>query len=125
MTESLLLQAQSLRLKGDMNGSIDLLRIVLSQCNSDLRVVGERSARSMDTTTTRKIRQMASYQLALLLLQISGRSQFVNKGETNSSKSDEYEADGLLWKLGYRLRLSSLAFGYPSISGHIRFAHTN
>ena len=50
--------------------------------------------------------QMASYQLALLLLQKSGRSR--------DDKASEVEADNILSKLGYRSRLSAKAFGYPT-----------
>ena len=37
MTENLLLQAQTLRIEGIIDASIDLLRVVISQCNSDLQ----------------------------------------------------------------------------------------
>eukprot|EP00956_Cyclotella_meneghiniana_P043358 scaffold266302_cov225-Cyclotella_meneghiniana.AAC.1 len=64
---------------------------------------------------------MAAYQLALLLLQRSGRySYMMSKDEDDGSASnnavnqDETEADQLLSKLGYKLRLSIKSFGYPS-----------
>lgn len=111
MTESLLLESQSLRLEGDIDASINLLRIVLSQCTSDIE------ADSSALTTTRKMRQMAAYQLALLLLQRSGRHQYnmlsSDISGSDTTTVDEKEADELLNKLGYKLRLSSSAFGYP------------
>ena len=119
MTESLLLEAQSLRLEGDIDTSIDLLKTVVSQCNSDLASQqnhttdgnGDRSTTNADTVhNTRQLRQVAAYQLALLLLQRSGRMRV---GEVDTGKGDENEADELLWQLGYRLRLSKMAFGYP------------
>ena len=113
MTENLLLQAQSLRLEGEMDAAIDLLRVVISQCNSDLQHI-DSSREESHSKTTRQLRQMASYQLALLLLQRSGRKQGCNTTGNvhDDTRNDGYEADQLLWKLGYRLRLSTAAFGY-------------
>ena len=118
MTESLLLEAQSLRLEGDIDASIDLLKTVLSQCNSDL-VPRQQNHTTRSTTNADKVhntgqlRQVAAYQLALLLLQRSGRMRV---SEVDTGKGDEKEADELLWRLGYRLRLSKTAFGYPLCS---------
>ena len=116
MTENLLLQAQSLRLEGDLDTAIDLLRVVVSQCNSDLQQTDSREeTNSMNNKTTNQLRQMASYQLALHLLQRSGRKKD-SKSTSNvhdDTRNDEYEADDLLWRFGYRLRLSKAAFGYP------------
>mmetsp|Transcript_17420 Transcript_17420/g.36745 ORF Transcript_17420/g.36745 Transcript_17420/m.36745 type:complete len:581 (-) Transcript_17420:147-1889(-) len=142
MTESLLLEAQSLRSEGEHDDSIDLLRTVLSQCNSDLRRLAQRGVlhgtiddacksdgsemnaeQATTLITTRQLRQTAAYQLALQLLQRAGVQQHRNNiniahpikcHESLSVREDEREADRLLWKLGYRLRLSSLALGYPS-----------
>ena len=122
MTENLLLHAQSLREEGDMDASIDLLRVVIAQCNSDGHKARQRTKERdrhrliddnyvegdiLDVGTIGQIRQMAAYQLALLLLQRSGRKRCNSLGDI-----DEKEADELLWKLGYRLRLSKMAFGY-------------
>jgi hypothetical protein len=128
MTENLLLQAQTLRIEGVIDASIDLLRVVISQCNSDLQHTDgnsgdnddqssavEDEGESKSNTTTKHLRQMASYQLALLLLQRSGRVYRWNANNNNES-DDEVEADTLLLKLGYRLRLSKIAFGYPICS---------
>ncbi|KAL7552256.1 hypothetical protein ACHAWF_015491 [Thalassiosira exigua] len=153
MTESLLLQAQSLRLEGELDASIDLLRTVLSQCASDLRARRDgRAAASrdgdggggdgggdaddlrgcdgvggpshFDDDVARGLGRTAAYQLALLLLQRDGRRRHGNsiararandddEGSTAPGTTDEIEADRILWELGYRLRLSSLALGYP------------
>ena len=120
MTESLLLEAQSLRLEGDLDAAIDTLRTVLSQRNSDIR----KSEDQYVPKIVWQMRQMGSYQLALLLLQRSGRFLYSNHGEDdatidraeaeNKHSKDKVEADELLWKLGYRMRLSRKAFGYPS-----------
>ncbi|KAL7438153.1 hypothetical protein ACHAXH_008410 [Discostella pseudostelligera] len=122
MTENLLLHAQSLREEGDMDASIDLLRVVIAQCNSDGHKARQRTIERdrhrliddnyvegdiLDVGTIGQIRQMSAYQLALLLLQRSGRKRCNSLGDI-----DEKEADELLWKLGYRLRLSKMAFGY-------------
>ena len=130
MTENLLLHAQSLREDGDLDASIDLLRVVISQCNSDARKGEEARYRVADThnaegriqhvNTIEKIRQTAAYQLALLLLQRSGRQ---SSNETDDI--DEREADNLLWRLGYRLRLSKNAFGYPRCSNCRQLAAVN
>merc|ERR1712194_417711 len=116
MTQSLLLQAQSLRLEGESDASIDLLRIVLSQCDADLRSVHHTDdddnsddcshpQRQHIMDTTRQINQMGSYQLALLLLQRSGRPNLHPDGSsrtndnnasadrTGTSKKDVHEAD--------------------------------
>lgn len=92
------MEAQSLRLEGDIDGSIALLRVVIAQCNAD--------ATDAKHLMTHDLWQMASYQLALLLLQKSGRY-------SDDQARSESEADDILVKLGYRLRLSSQAFGYP------------
>ena len=129
MSESLLLQAQSLRLEGELDTSVDLLRVVLSQCNSDLRGKDEEGEagrtdesrsnqqqlqqESPGVATTRRLRNVAAYQLALLLLQRSGRQIMYGSSPSTPHCNDENEADELLWKLGYRLRLSNRAFGYP------------
>ncbi|KAL3790172.1 hypothetical protein ACHAWO_012954 [Cyclotella atomus] len=143
MTESLLLQAQSLRLDGDIHTSIHLLRTVLSQCNSDIQAAAASSVAAtaadggediaadiaMKMKAVCRMRQMAAYQLALLLLQRHGRCCYMNRkdvancntqadngvGDTET-QTDEKEADDLLCRLGYRLRLSTRAFGYPSCS---------
>ena len=104
MTQSLLMEAQSLRLEGDIDGSIALLRVVVSQCVDDANREGHHASNELHL----KMWQMASYQLALLLLQKSGRS-----GDVTSSEV-EAEADAILSKLGYRSRLSVKAFGYPT-----------
>ena len=67
MTQTLLMEAQSIRLEGDVDGSIALLRVVLSQCNADAF-----QEHASNKKLTRQLWQMASYQLALLLLQKSG-----------------------------------------------------
>lgn len=130
MTENLLLHAQSLREEGDMDASIDLLRVVVTQCNTDALKVARQQAIErdrhrltdgnnsveggiLDGGTIGQLRQMAAYQLALLLLQRSGRKSCNSIGDGDI---DEKEADDLMWKLGYRLRLSKMAFGYPRCS---------
>ena len=133
MTENLLLQAQRLRLDGDIDTSIDLLRIVVKQCNSDLQIDEKRSTDDVDDNSSTsecklesdslvvlQLRETAAYQLALLLLQRSGRrcnSTYINANDDTIQKKksddDETEADNILSKLGYRLRLSKLACGYP------------
>ncbi len=130
MTENLLLHAESLREDGDLDASIELLRVVISQCNSDARKGEEERYRVTDENnvegsiqyvkTTRKLRQTAAYQLALLLLQRSGR-----QSSNVPDDIDEKEADNLLWKLGYRLRLSKNAFGYPRCSNCRQHAIVN
>ncbi|KAL7478040.1 hypothetical protein ACHAW6_003826 [Cyclotella cf. meneghiniana] len=122
MTESLLLEAQTLRLHGDIDASIHILRTVLAQCNADIDCPTNEDA----IETTNQLRQMGAYQLAVLLLQRSGRcwlsatvtdGVFATKeGLLENASKDEAEADTLLWKLGYRLRLSTNAFGYPPCS---------
>ena len=102
MTQSLLMEAQSLRLEGDIEGSIALLRVVVSQCVDDANREGHHASNELHL----KIWQMASYQLALLLLQKSGRSRDVT--------ASEVEADTILSMMGYRSRLSVKAFGYPT-----------
>lgn len=128
MTQSLLLEAQSLRLDGDLDASIDLLRVVLTQCNSDVDSAVEDDdcadgGGSIATLqTTQRLRRVAVYQLALLLLQRSGRCSHGSTSYHLSTRDDgqsdnerdEHEADTLLWKLGYQLRLSKSAFGYPT-----------
>ncbi|KAK1742533.1 hypothetical protein QTG54_007098 [Skeletonema marinoi] len=99
MTQSLLMEAQSLRLEGDMDGSIAILRVVISNCNAD------KVAADAEHQITHQLWEMASYQLSLLLLQNCGRF---------SNQASEREADNILMKLGYRLRLSTKAFGYPA-----------
>ena len=122
MTESLLLEAQTLRLEGDHDGSIHLLRTVISQCNSDIAAAGDAKS---TTEIARRMRQVAVYQLTLMLLQRCGRYRYrmlsISNGVAgdkipaeNNYLEDEEEADELSWKLGYRLRLSAKAFGYPS-----------
>ena len=91
------MEAQSLRAEGDLEGSIALLRVVLSQYNAD--------ADRGHLMANNELWRMASYQLALLLLQNSGRSD---------DQTSEQEADAILEKLGYKLRLSTRAFGYHS-----------
>ena len=132
MTENLLLHAQSLREDGDIDASIDLLRVVILQCNLDIDVRNEKDARPLqisdinvegdiiDVETTGQLRQMAAYQLALLLLQRSGRQSCVSLSDI-----DEKEADDLLRKLGYRLRLSKMAFGYPRCCGCRQYDASN
>lgn len=71
MSQSLLMEAQSLRAEGDLNGSIALLRVVISQCNAD--------ADRGRLLANNELWRMASYQLAVLLLQNSGRSDDQNK----------------------------------------------
>ena len=132
MTENLLLHAQSLREDGDIDASIELLRVVILQCNLDLDARNEKDARPrkvsdnnvegdiIDVETTGQLRQMAAYQLALLLLQRSGRQSCVSLSDI-----DEKEADDLLRKLGYRLRLSKMAFGYPLCCGCHQYDASN
>ena len=96
------MEAQSLRLEGDIDGSIAVLRIVVSNCNAD---ADEGAAVDAKHQMTHQLWAMASYQLALLLLQTSGRC---------CNQASEREADKILVKLGYRLRLSTKAFGYPA-----------
>jgi hypothetical protein len=67
MTQSLLMEAQSLRLEGDMDGSIAILRVVISNCNAD------KVAADAEHQITHQLWEMASYQLSLLLLQNCGR----------------------------------------------------
>ena len=120
LTENLLLQAQSLRLDGDIDTSIDLLLIVVKQCNADLPIDEKKSTGdgnsstsgySLETdSTVLRLRETAAYQLALLLLQRSGRRC---NSTSNDNDDDETEADNVLSMLGYKLRLSKLAFGYP------------
>jgi hypothetical protein len=102
MSQSLLMEAQSLRLEGDIDGSIALLRVVISQCDADVDNDGTAAEKHR---MTHELWQMASYQLSLLLLQKSGRC---------SDQASEREADNTLVKMGYRLRLSTKAFGYPA-----------
>ena len=97
------MEAQSLRLEGDMDGSIAILRVVISNCNAD-NAAGQGAA-DADHQITHQLWEMASYQLSLLLLQNCGRC---------SNQASEREADNILMKLGYRLRLSTKAFGYPA-----------
>eukprot|EP00569_Conticribra_weissflogii_P014072 CAMPEP_0171414496 /NCGR_PEP_ID=MMETSP0880-20121228/37539_1 /TAXON_ID=67004 /ORGANISM="Thalassiosira weissflogii, Strain CCMP1336" /LENGTH=92 /DNA_ID=CAMNT_0011932471 /DNA_START=59 /DNA_END=334 /DNA_ORIENTATION=+ len=86
MTQSLLLEAQCARLDGDVDAAIDLLRTVLSQCNHDLQPFSggyiadggaprskKKSTDPKKLITTSHMRRVAAYQLALLLLQRSGR----------------------------------------------------
>ena len=125
MTENLLLQAQRLRLDGDIDTSIDLLRVVEKQCNSDLQKNDGKSTAddgidnsSIDGEESNSIivlqlRETAAYQLALLLLQRSGRRCNSTSNDNDHTLVDETEANDILSKLGYRLRLSNLAFGYP------------
>ncbi|KAL7461897.1 hypothetical protein ACHAXS_002302, partial [Conticribra weissflogii] len=134
MTQSLLLEAQSARLDGDMDAAISLLRAVLSQCNHDLQPIsggdfvggdfvgGSTSRRDKEITghrapkkllTTSHLRRVAAYQLALLLLQRSGRRLQNTKQQQKDRDNDEMEADKQLWNLGFRLRLTKVAFGYP------------
>lgn len=96
------MEAQSLRLEGDIDASIAVLRIVISNCNAD---AGQRDAADTNHQMTHQLQEMASYQLALLLLQTGGRC---------SNQRSEREADEILMKLGYTLRLSTKAFGYPA-----------
>lgn len=102
MTQSLLMEAQSLRLERDIDGSIAVLRVVILNCNAD---AGEKATTDTEHQMTHQLREMASYQLALLLLQTGGRC---------SNQRSEREADEILMKLGYRMRLSTKAFGYPA-----------
>lgn len=130
MTESLLLTAQKLRLEGDLSASISLLRTVLSQCNSDVfnTKVNDNMKNMVESNIkkTWQMRQMAAYQLALLLLQRSGRSSYMSKDEDDGrANNDETEADELLWKLGYKLRLSIKSFGYPSCYCQHKVASSN
>jgi len=136
MTENLLLQAQTLRLDGDIDTSIDLLRVVVKQCNADLQIDEKKSTADdvdgeedekkstaddvastnecrleSDSIVVLQLREMAAYQLAVLLLQRSGRR--CNLININDSDVDETEANNILSKLGYKLRLSKLSFGYP------------
>lgn len=102
------MEAQSLRLEGDIDGSIALLRVVISQCNADCNAdidSNEGTAVDAQHRMTHELWQMASYQLAFLLLQKSGRF---------SDQASEREADNILVRMGYRLRLSAKAFGYPA-----------
>jgi hypothetical protein len=132
MTESLLLEAQSLRLEGDMHTSIDLLRTVLSQCDSDIKAAAsaaldgaECEVIAADTIkAVWRMRQLAAYQLALLLLQRDGRCYYMKycnttlafraESTSDDEQSDEKEAEDLLSRLGYKMRLTTRAFGYPS-----------
>ena len=145
MTENLLLQAQRLRLDGDIDTSIDLLRVVVKQCNSDLQKNEKRSTDDVNGNSSingeesnsiivLQIRETAAYQLVLLLLQRSGRRCYstsndnadtilknesddgrcnINDITKKKSDDDETEADNILSMLGFRLRLSKVAFGYP------------
>lgn len=103
MTENLLLHAQSLREEGDMDASIDLLRVVVTQCNTDALKVARQQAIErdrhrltdgnnsveggiLDGGTIGQLRQMAAYQLALLLLQRSGRKVAIQSVTVTSTK---------------------------------------
>jgi len=121
MAENLLLQAQRLRLDGDIDTSIDLLRVVVKQCNSDLQIDEKRSTDDVfgnssingeesNSIIVLQLRETAAYQLALLLLQRSGRRC---NSASSDDDDDETEANDILSKLGYISRLSKLAFGYP------------
>mmetsp|Transcript_29427 Transcript_29427/g.59191 ORF Transcript_29427/g.59191 Transcript_29427/m.59191 type:complete len:539 (+) Transcript_29427:196-1812(+) len=77
------------------------------------RAVKKKSTDPKKLITTSHMRRVAAYQLALLLLQRSGRRLQSPKQQQTDCDNDEMEADGQLWKLGFRLRLTKMAFGYP------------
>lgn len=117
-----------------MHTSIDLLRTVLSQCDSDIKAAAsaaldgaECEVIAADTIkAVWRMRQLAAYQLALLLLQRDGRCYYMKycnttlafraESTSDDEQSDEKEAEDLLSRLGYKTRLSARAFGYQSCS---------
>jgi hypothetical protein len=137
MTESLLLHAQTLASTGECSASIDTLRVVIAQCTSDIKNCeegGEVVAADDDNAcrTSRRMRSTASHLLSTLLLQRAGRRKHKRciaqlhqrrgaqdididyDGNCCHEDKDECEADTILrTKLGYNLRLSAMAFGYP------------
>lgn len=134
MTESLLLHAQTLASTGECSASIDTLRVVISQCTSDINNCEEGGEVDVDENachTSRRMRNVASHLLSTLLLQRAGRrklercitverrrrtAQDIGEYDGNCchEDEDECEADALLHtQLGYQLRLSTMAFGYP------------
>jgi hypothetical protein len=137
MTESLLLHAQTLVSTGECSASIDTLRAVIAQCTSDINNCEEGGeevvANDNACCTSRRMRSTASHLLSTLLLQRAGRrkqkrritqlqqrwgAQDIdiddNDGNCCHEDKDECEADTILrTKLGYHLRLSAMAFGYP------------
>ena len=135
MAESLLLHAQKLVSTGECSASIDTLRVVISQCTSDINNCEEGGEVDVDENacrTSRRMRNVASHLLSTLLLQRAGRRKLErcitverrrrtaqDIGEyddncRNDRDEDECEADALLHtQLGYQLRLSTMAFGYP------------
>ena len=112
--ENLIMGAQDSRVEGDMDSSIAMLRMALNQCNKELR-------NSDGCPTSRavvlRMRQMGAYQLAMLLLQRDGRRARVEDEGDSATSTEETEADLILRRLGYRLRLSKLALGYIQRTG--------
>ena len=137
MTESLLLHAQTLVSTGECSASIDTLRVVIAQCTSDIKNCEEEGRGEVDVAddtarrTARRMRNTASHLLSTLLLQRSGRRKQERRDSCRRMRAaqdideyddyyccnedeDECEADALLrTKLGYQLRISTMAFGYP------------
>jgi len=114
MIENLILAGQDSRVEGDVDSSIAMLRMALNQCNKELKEKEPRNSESSICPTFRavvgRMRNMGAYQLAMLLLQRDGRRA---RGEDESASStEETEADLVLTRLGYRLRLSKFALGY-------------
>ncbi|KAL3776878.1 hypothetical protein ACHAW5_007679 [Stephanodiscus triporus] len=145
MTESLLLRAQSLRAEGEADESIDVLRVVISQCTSDIDASSSSSSISSSpdhrrhppaggrdgSEVARRMRDSSCLALATMLLQRAGRRggetkttrrgrASVHDDENDDGRDDENEADAILDGLGYRTRLSTMAFGYPSCSSCCR-----
>ncbi|EJK45339.1 hypothetical protein THAOC_36054, partial [Thalassiosira oceanica] len=112
MIENLILAGQDSRVEGDVNSSIAMLRMALNQCNKELKE--PRNSESSICPTSRavvvRMRNLGAYQLAMLLLQRDGRRARVE--DESASSTEEAEADLVLRRLGYRLRLSKFAFGY-------------
>jgi len=89
MLEDLLERAEDKTRSGERDVAVKLLRSVVAGATDDL----ERKP----TERTRAVRAVAAYQLATLLLQ-----------DATTAK----EGDGLVWRLGFRLRLADEALRY-------------
>jgi len=91
MLEDLLERAEEQTRSGDRTKATALLRAAVDGATADL----ERKP----TERTRAVRAVAAYQLATLLLQDAATAK---------------EGDGLVWRLGFRLRLADEALRYDA-----------
>ena len=96
MIEDVLTSGESFRLSGSPSSAMTSFRTVLRMTSSDLHPSS--SASSSRRRSLSQMRAVATYQLALLLLQSSGGSK--------------KEGEALLWKLGFRGRLSDAVLSY-------------